>query len=138
MEEAARDTGSASAHETGLALFVTPSRRARFRESLANDRRRKKLLDQLNHFDDLDARYVADAPGSAVAIAAALRAKGAPETCHVMSGDAELDGRQMPILAAVEAVESGYEGTFLSCLPGKLAYFRSEPPADGVILQRED
>lgn len=54
-----------------------------------------------------------------------------------MSSDADLDGREMPLVDALEAVEAGYAGTFLSCLPGQLAYFRSEPPADGFILRRQ-
>jgi len=45
-------------HEEGLAAFVSPQRRARFRASLADVRLRQKLLDDLNHFEDrLDSRH---------------------------------------------------------------------------------
>jgi hypothetical protein len=124
-------------HENGLALFVIPAKRARFRESLGSPRRRKKLLGQLDHFDHLDEKWATEAPlGSPDDVAANLRSRGAPETCHVVSSDEDLDGRELPLLAALAAIEQGYSGTFVSCVPGRLAYFRSEPPSRGLILQR--
>lgn len=39
-------------HVEGLAVFVSPQRRARFRASLADVRLRRKLLDDLDHFKD--------------------------------------------------------------------------------------
>jgi hypothetical protein len=43
-----------------------------------------------------------------------------------MSADSNLDGRQMELAAAIDEVVGGGQGTFVSCVPGKLAYFEGE------------
>ena len=55
---------------------------------------------------------------------ASVKAKGAPGTCYCLSGSDELDGREMPLAAALEEVVSHDMGTFISCLPGRLAHFQ--------------
>jgi hypothetical protein len=72
-------SAEAAKHEDGLALFVAAQTRSRFRETLADERRRGKTLDRLDHFGDLDRRYatpVATNQQSAAALSATLRAKG--------------------------------------------------------------
>ncbi|HET8853246.1 MAG TPA: hypothetical protein VFN02_12030, partial [Ktedonobacteraceae bacterium] len=66
-----------------------------------------------------------------------LLERGAPEQCYVVSTIGEIDGRQMLLDEALAWMDRSLDsGTFISCLPGKLAYFESE---DGrYILQRPD
>jgi hypothetical protein len=53
-----------------------------------------------------------------------------------MSEDSDLDGKELPLLEALKKVVGYQMGTFLSCVPGKLAYFEDED--DRWILVRRD
>jgi hypothetical protein len=46
--------------------------------------------------------------------------------CYVLSERREIDGRTMPLAAALAAVVGRGMGTVLSCIPGRLAYHESE------------
>ena len=134
-------TGSAEDHESALIeAFVVKPRRERLLTSLRDRRRRAKAVDRLNHFQDLDPRFlvhIAPRDQTPTGIAALLEERGAPATCHVVSSAADLDGEEMPLLAALEGVVGFGAGTLLSCVPGRLAYFEGEEANDRYILQRE-
>jgi hypothetical protein len=55
-----------------------------------------------------------------------LTSKGAPKTCYAISEDSALDGKEIPLKDALVSVVGRGMGTFLSCIPGKLAYFEDE------------
>jgi hypothetical protein len=55
-----------------------------------------------------------------------LRDRGAPATCVLFSAAADLDAREMPLDNALAAVVGWNPGTFISCIPGRLAYFEDE------------
>lgn len=121
-----------------LNAFVRPERRARYLGLLASAKGRAKLRAQLAHFRDLDPRYATPVSGgqTAAAIAQLLAGKGAPAVCYVLSEDADLDGREMPLADALAAVVGRGMGTFLSCVPGWLAYFEGEEPGERFVLER--
>jgi hypothetical protein len=130
-------------HEKGLALFVEPRYRNRFRESFANPRRRDKLRRKLAHFVQLDPRYTEKADSKkqrGANVESALRDRGAPERCYLLSEDSELDGREMLLSDALaETVDAASEkSTFISCIPGKLAYFHGEGAENRLILERAE
>ncbi len=122
-----------------IRAFVLPRRRNRYFHFLNDPRRRAKLLRALDHLQNLDARYVQRIPPdkhSATDIATMLRHKGAPSTCHVISGSRDLDGREMPLgMVLAEVVGCGM-GTLLSCIPGRLGYFESEEVGERYLLER--
>ncbi|MGB8061923.1 MAG: hypothetical protein WCF26_08515 [Candidatus Sulfotelmatobacter sp.] len=127
-------------HEEDLikAFFVS-TKRERYLEMIAKPKKRKKFLLELAHFKALDPRHccaIPKAEHTAEQIAAFLRRKGAPQTCWVTSEASELDGKEMPLLEALREVLGRQMGTFLSCVPGKLAYFEDED--DRWILERRD
>lgn len=125
-------------HEQGLAQFVVPSWRTRFRESLDSPKRRKKLRSQLAHFAHLDPRFATGVPSSEQAtLASKLRAKGAGDRCYLLSESSDLDGREMDLNDALAHVfgAGSYDATFVSCLPGRLAYFHDEPPESDYLLE---
>ena len=127
-------------HEEALIrAFVRPEKRARLIEQLGNPKGRAKLCASLAHFRDLDLRFAHRVPGSkhnAGDIEALLRSKGAPEACHVVSELADLDGRDMLLATALEAIVGSGMGAFISCIPGVLGYFESEEVHDRYILER--
>jgi hypothetical protein len=54
--------------------------------------------------------------------------------CYVLSEDGALDGKELLLADALGQILGRGMGTFLSCIPGKLAYFEDE---DGRwILER--
>ena len=127
-------------HEEELIkAFFVPTKRERYLEMIANPRKRKKFLLELSHFKALDPRYCFAVPKvehTAEQIAAFLTRKGATPSCWVTSEDSDLDGKEMPLLEALKKVVGYQMGTFLSCVPGKLAYFEDED--DRWILERRD
>jgi hypothetical protein len=63
-----------------------------------------------------------------------LAGKGAGTKCWVISENSELDGQEIDLQTALEKTIGYQMGTFISCIPGKLAYFEDE---DGrYILER--
>ena len=127
-------------HETALIrAFVRPERRTRLLELLGSSKGRAKLRASLAHFCDLDERFAQPVPPSkhhSRDIEAALRAKGAPDTCHVISESAALDGQDVPLGSALADIVGQGMGAFVSCIPGKLGYFESEEPGERYILER--
>ena len=78
-------------HEEGLALFVEPTYRSRFRESLASPKRREKLISTLDHFPNLDYRWAVEITTKATTstVDAYLRNAGAPKQCYVLASDGD-------------------------------------------------
>jgi hypothetical protein len=88
---------------------------------------------------DLDSRFARLIPPSThtlLDLARLLRSRGAPATCVLLAEDAALDGTELPLDDALEAVVGRGMGAFISCLPGRLAYFEGEEAADRYLLER--
>jgi len=134
------ETRAVVEHEEALIRgFVRPERRSRLLELLGSSKGRAKLRASLAHFRDLDVRFaqvVQPSKHHARDIEATLRAKGAPDSCHVLSESAALDGRDMPLGSALADIVGGGMGSFVSCIPGKLGYFESEETGERYILER--
>jgi hypothetical protein len=127
-------------HERQLIrAFVLPQRQDRYLELLAKPKRRREITDALAHFKHLDMRYAVQIPGPqrrASGILELLKSKGAPETCYALSEDSELDGNEISLTDALTSIVGRGMGTFLSCIPGKLAYFEDEDQR--WILERKN
>ena len=121
--------------------FITPERQDRYLGLLASPRGRAKLRARLAHLRDLDARFgrpIPSADHTPAAISRLLRARGAPGMCVLLAEDAALDGRELPLDEALGAVVGRGMGTFISCLPGRLAYYEGEDPRERYLLERAD
>ena len=127
-------------HEEQFArAFVVPEKRARYLSLLESQRGRKKLLNGLNHCHDLDPRFAKLIPSneqSEASIENLLRQKGAPDKCHVMSDNPDIDNREMSLTDALSKTVAMDAGTFISCIPGKLAYFEMEGFDGRYVLER--
>jgi hypothetical protein len=137
MEE--ESIGSEHEQET-IKAFVVPGRRERFLYLLGNPKRRKKFLDEMGHFRWIDRRFATTVqwkvdPALSLwgrhqqgiqNIANLLRSQGARNSCWVISQLTGVDGKELELEIALEAVVGKDMGSFLSCLPGKLAYFEDE------------
>ena len=128
-------------HEEGLVLFIAPEWRPRFREALEHERLRDKVRFAFNHFRHLDPRFTENVPRArqrSEFLLPLLRARGAPARCYLMSSDSDLDRREVPLAEALRLLldDVGELGTFVSCVPGQLAYFHDEEYGNRHVLQR--
>ena len=119
--------------------FITPPKRARYAALLATEKGRTKALNALHHMHDLDNRYarlLTSDEDTAAEILRMLREHGAPAMCYVISADREIDGRELPLDAAIDRIHCTNFGTVISCIPGKLAYLETEDIKFRYILRR--
>ena len=122
-----------------IQAFVSADRRDRYLGLLSSTKGRTKLRAHLAHFDDLDPRYatrISATEQSVSGIASLLRQNGAPTTCYALSEGGDLDGRELPLEEALQAVVGQGIGTFLSCVPGRLGYFEREGVNERYLLSR--
>jgi hypothetical protein len=86
----------------------------------------------------LDPRRIVPIPGrqqNPASISELLVAKGADSECWVISENREIDGQEMELIDALEETVGRGMGTFISCIPRRLAYFEPEYGPDRCILQ---
>jgi hypothetical protein len=119
--------------------FIASAKQARWAQYLSNAKRRKEILNQLNHnlpyVPELGTE-VPDRQDYPAELERLLKAKGAGPTCHVMVDGLKIDGRELPLAEALNHICMHESGAVLSCIPGRLAYYKPESPNRGVILER--
>jgi hypothetical protein len=130
-------------HASELAFieaFIAEERRERYRMLLANPRRRREILDRLNHvlLDDLraDVRREPLTGATAEGLSKRLWSQGAPDTVHLISDDGSLDGRDMPLGDALRDLLTTDWGA-VACCSNRLAVYRPEAPQNAYLLIRE-
>jgi hypothetical protein len=87
-------------------------------------------------YDSALAVRVATEDQSSSRISELLTARKAPATCHAISTDRTLDGRDLPLREALDAIVGSGMGTVLLCIPGRLAYYEAEDAGERYILSR--
>src|SRR5260370_32337972 len=126
------------------ALFescIAPNKKRRYVELVNTERGRKKIRFGLDHFRDLDLRFcqrITPSKQFFPDILQVLKSHGAPSVCYVMSSGDELDGREMDLSEALRSIVGRGVGAFVSCVPGRLAYFESEEKNERYICHREN
>jgi hypothetical protein len=127
-------------HEEAFAKAFLPSeKRARFIQLLTEPRRRQEMLSQLGRHLPYLPDYATLVPGEQDfpdELMKLLTGKGAGPTCHVIVHGLKADGRDLPLREALQQICLHRSGAILSCLPGRLAFYKPESPAPGVILER--
>ena len=119
--------------------FLTSEKRARFLQFLQGPKRRKEMAEHLNRPLPLAPGVAREVPGPQdfpEALEKLLRAKGAGPTCHVISCDLKLDGKNLTLREALNLVCLQADGAILSCLPGRLAYCKPASPYPGLLLEK--
>ena len=118
--------------------FVASAKRARWSQFLSNPKRRKEILNQLNHNLPFIPSLGSEVPGKfdfPEELERLLKSKGAGPTCHVIVDGLKIDGKELPLCDALHEVCLHNFGAILSCIPGRLAYYKPESPGRGVILE---
>jgi len=119
--------------------FAPKDKRNRYVSFLSSAKRRRRLIDLLNHEFALDPRYSFKVPKESQNVAgihAILTSKGAPKECYVMSNISDIDGKTMNLLEALEHVVGVETGSLISCIVEKLAYYESEDWGERYVLSK--
>jgi len=70
-----------------------------------------------------------------------LKKQGAGNTCYVMTSlESDIDGKELPLIKALEDLIWSGSPFIISCIPHKLAYFQGEQsygPPQRFILKRQ-
>ena len=131
-----------------IRAFVVRDKRERLLSFIDSNKNRRKVTAELPHFRWFDRRFATPVEWKVdpnlklwarwvqgiANIAQLLRSRGAGQTCWVMSGDPNIDGQEMDLESALEAVVGTEMGAILSCVPGKLAYFEGED--ESLLLEK--
>lgn len=117
--------------EVFVTTFIQKRRRERAIFELESESRRGGFLNRLCHnfFDVFDERYLQPIVESGLGgaeLLKMLKKKGAGKTCHVISCNEAIDGKQIPIDEAIEAAMGFGLPSILICKPDSLAYFEAE------------
>jgi hypothetical protein len=125
-------------HESAfVAAFIIAKKRERYLELLGNPKRRAKVLDRLNHSLNIDRSLARLVPSGwhPEYLAELLESMGAGPTCHVIADASDLDGQTLILREALWQAGVHSFGIVLSCLPGRLCFYKPESPTPGFILE---
>ncbi|HJW08957.1 MAG TPA: hypothetical protein VJ483_04935 [Holophagaceae bacterium] len=126
-------------HEAAFVkAFIVPAKRARYAQFLAIPKRRPEVLERFNRELAYLPALATEVPGDQdfpEALETLLMSKGAGSRCHVMVDGLKIDGHELPLRDALRAIFMHRGGAVLSCVPGRLAYYKPEAPAAGILLE---
>jgi hypothetical protein len=134
--------------EASIKAFVLRGKQERFLSFIASPKNRRKFTRELPNFPWFDRKITTSVPWKVDPslplwgrhlqgienVSRLLHAKGAGKTCWVISNNSRIDGQEMNLDSALESVAGSDWGTILSCIPGKLAYFKGE--AESLLLAK--
>ena len=127
-------------HERGFLAFLAEPTKRRMETLLElGEKRRNHVRELVPHSVRLDPRFCRHLIGGeafAGLVEAMLRMKGAPPACYILAADPDLDGREMPLGEALEALIGMDSGGFVSCIPGRLGFFEYEDIKSSYLLSR--
>ena len=127
-------------HEGGFLAFLAEPTKRRLETLLElGEKRRRDVRELLHHSVRLDARFAKHLTGSEAfsgPVEALLRKRGAPSACYVLAANSNLDGREMLLGEALEAIIGMGEGAFVSCIPGRLGFYEYEDMKSSYLLSR--
>ena len=127
-------------HERGFLAFLAEPTKKRLGMLLeAGEKRRRDVRGLLHHSVRLDPRFAQHLTGGAAfsgPAEAMLRKQGAPPTCYVLAANSDIDGRELPLGEALQAVIGMGGGAFVSCVPGRLGLYEYEDMKSSYLLSR--
>ena len=127
-------------HERGFLEFLLEPTRRRMETLLElGDKRRRDVRSLLHHSVRLDPRFAQHLVGAEAfpgPVEVLLRKKGSPTTGYVLAANGDLDGREIPLALALDAIIGMSNGAFISCIPGKLGFYEFANMKSSYILSR--
>lgn len=125
-------------HEAAtIRAFVVRRKQARYLGCVSNWKTRTRLTHELAHFCGIDStckRAIPPSRQNPGDIARILIAKSSPGICYLISEHPDWDGKEFPLLEAVNRLVGSGVGTIMSCIPGRLAFIETED--ERFVLER--
>ena len=118
---------------TLLSLVIDASKRVRYKTLLKNPKKRKKLLENLNHNPPLNKKYTVWVPSLEKAIKSIDLSNS--YMVHLLSSEPEIDGKIMELQKAVDKVAHYGWGTIIGITP-LLAIYYGESGERTAIIQK--
>jgi hypothetical protein len=119
--------------------FIQKERRERCYFLLSDPSRRREFTSKLAHFNWLDERFATSVPGrmahTSMELVSLLKQHGAGPIVWVISEDRAIDGCALPLQEAMDSIWGRFMGSVLSCVPGKLAFYRGEEMKSERLLK---
>jgi hypothetical protein len=127
-------------HERGFLTFLAEPTKRRLQTLLElGEKRRRDVRELLHHSVRLDPRFAHRLSGSEAfsePVEANLRRRGSPSTCYLLAANSDLDGREMSLGEALNAIIGMGGGAFVSCIPGQLGFYEYEDMKSSYLLSR--
>lgn len=129
-------------HIVGLLRLIDPVEKDRMKRAFETAKGRTKWLHKrLAHQVEMHPDHSNEIPRGErdeESLLNTLRKLGAPEECYVVASDHATDDsfQSLSILITERYAEFGH-GTIFSCLPGKLAFFKTAFPHKRIIVHRK-
>ena len=119
--------------------FITSNRRDRYLTFIKSKKGRSKFLSTLyhHHINDIKPEHYRQISGRlqvSEEILKLIRTYTNEQECHIISARSSKDGQTLNLEDALNATVGQNDGTILSILPGKLAYYEGEEPGERYII----
>ncbi len=127
--------------EQFIKSFIVFAKRERYLSLFESSKGRSRLIQGFYHLHDLDERLatkITPSKQSAEGILHTLKSKVAPDICYVISTNKKIDGKEAPLSDVLEEiVGTCIDGTFISCIPGKLGYYEGEEAGTRLVFEKK-
>jgi hypothetical protein len=117
--------------------FVIKQRQDRYINLIATDKGRKKLRSYIAHFEDIESKYSTPLHSLKTnqGLVDLLKSEGAPPICYIIAENSKYDMKSLPLTDAITQLFNSGMAFFLSCIPGKLAYYEGENSSKRLLLK---
>lgn len=117
--------------------FIIKQRQDRYINLVATDKGRKKLRTYIAHFEDIESKHSTSLHSlkTDLELVDLLKSHGAPSKCYIIAENSKYDMKTLPLNDAIKQLFNSGIAFFLSCIPGKLAYYESENSSQRLLLK---
>ena len=114
--------------------FIVKEKQARYIEFISSNRTRKKFIDKLPHFRDLQWDLFEEITNDDEIVNRLKSLKSHIKDCYIISEDIKIDQKIFPVQEAIKTI-GGYRdnATILVFGNAELVYFEGEPPHNRYI-----
>jgi len=120
-----------------IKAFVIKERQQRYINLVTTAKGRKKFRNYISHFSDLNANYCVPLHSFKTysQLYDRLRSEGSLDMVYIIAANSQYDMQSLSLLDATKQLFSSDISYFISCIPGKLAYYEGEEKNQRYLLK---